>query len=1173
MEDIKIKNPWIGLESYKEGEILYGRDEDIRNLTQSVLNDTDVLLYGKSGIGKSSILNAGVIPAARRRDYLPVIIRLSHKEKDTYLRQISRAIENAILPIPTNEEGAFVLSEEEYKERNSKLKNCIREVVQCKDEGNETLYEYFHRHTFYSANDERLKLLVIFDQFEEIFTLQSSEKIKKTFFSELADLLNDIMPIALQHSDDRQETSQMVVNVDDQSNENDIFNFIDINLEEDTPQYVIDNDIHFVFTIREDFLSEFEYYSSAIPSLKHNRYGLRPINEEQAAQIILRPMPGLISKDVARLIIETVTGRDDFLLDGIPEIEVDSAILSLYLNRLYDAKQGNQITADLVRQKGGEIISEFYLEAISDLKESTIEYLEENLLNSAGRRDNLTVYDALNIGGLTEKELDTLCNKKKILRQFNYARELRIEFVHDILCPVVKAHRDERVLAKEQQKKLREEKEKQQRKLREEKERRKEIERKRELERKKNRKRLTMTIGFSVAIIVAVLSYYVLKEMDYSESYGNFTVVNGWPVGLGEQLRDKETKEKLIVYYRLTREGLLPQKLGGKPFSKVEVIAANGKKTTNQFVETPVVRVMDAELDDEKARDFANLLKKTAYWTYFSNSDTTAVSKSTAYDLDGTELYSIQYSRDDTYKSGDKKKFLQWAVFYDANGKLMMITDNGIDRMRQTVDNGIVTSCLFFTEIGTPQKNAYGTYGYQYKDSTNHLIRSQFKVDKYGNKDGAETVFEEYKYGRVTKTSLYDIEYEKGMQIYRFDNFSDTLIFNENGMLTSGTFHPADMEYKKIAFKYDDNGQPLLNAKYKDDMVNPFESKIYSYDDEGLISRIKVWKNGTGYVEKYEYPDSNTKLISIWDYENDTVKAVTAEYNEYKPDTLIEYHTKNIFSNINGTQLKEVVEYYGESGQSVIKFEVVKDKETNNLRTVYLYDSEGSIIYSEWFDYDEYGNRIARAVAGIDGTPVRCPKWDRYGVCCYKMSVLYPFNDKQGGTMISATGFNEFGEESFIQNKYYGCLSINESPYNYSNTKYLKEDTATTSAIISIAKTEVQYKKQSFLALFVHVLSKKGAFYTAKSLSNTEDGLKDGDVLIKVDNKQVFPTNGIIMERTIIDNLQVSGGNLLIARPDPEHNTYRLLKYQVRAGKCDAELHWMNITEKENERLTSSIRQ
>ena len=49
MEEKSRKNPWLGLESYQEGEILYGRDDDIRDLTQSVLNDTDTLLYGKSG--------------------------------------------------------------------------------------------------------------------------------------------------------------------------------------------------------------------------------------------------------------------------------------------------------------------------------------------------------------------------------------------------------------------------------------------------------------------------------------------------------------------------------------------------------------------------------------------------------------------------------------------------------------------------------------------------------------------------------------------------------------------------------------------------------------------------------------------------------------------------------------------------------------------------------------------------------------------------------------------------------------------------------------------------------------------------------------------------------------------------------------------------------------------
>ena len=76
MEELNSKNPWLGLESYKEGEVLYGRDDDIRDLTQCVLNDIDTLLYGKSGIGKSSILNAGILPAARRNGYIPIMVRL-----------------------------------------------------------------------------------------------------------------------------------------------------------------------------------------------------------------------------------------------------------------------------------------------------------------------------------------------------------------------------------------------------------------------------------------------------------------------------------------------------------------------------------------------------------------------------------------------------------------------------------------------------------------------------------------------------------------------------------------------------------------------------------------------------------------------------------------------------------------------------------------------------------------------------------------------------------------------------------------------------------------------------------------------------------------------------------------------------------------------------------------
>lgn len=451
MEEKKMKNPWLGLESYKEGEVLYGRDDDIRDLSQCVLNDTDTLLYGKSGIGKSSILNAGIVPAARRHGFLPVLVRFSHKEKQAYLCQIKEAIANAMIPIPLDESGnQIILSTGELKQRETELGKRIVKVIDSKDSNKESIYEFFHRHTFHDADGERIKLLIIFDQFEEIFTLQTDESSKKRFFAELADFLNDVMPTELLNEGISATESQKKT-VIGAGNFGNLFNELKLGAENNLPEYITDNEIHLVFTIREDFLSEFEYYSSAIPSLKQNRYGLRPINEEQASQIIRRPMPGLIDLSVAKLIIEKVTGRTDFELDGMPEIEVDSAVLSLYLNRLYDAKTGSQITSVLVEDKGGEIIADFYNDAISDISESTVEYLEDMLLNGQGRRDNITIFDAINDGGVTEKELDVLCNKKKILRQFNYAGDLRIEYVHDILCPVVKAHKDDRILLKQQE--------------------------------------------------------------------------------------------------------------------------------------------------------------------------------------------------------------------------------------------------------------------------------------------------------------------------------------------------------------------------------------------------------------------------------------------------------------------------------------------------------------------------------------------------------------------------------------------------------------------------------------------------------------------------------------------------------------------------------------------------
>ena len=73
---------FIGLQSYSEAQsdIFYGRDEEIDRLTNLVKANTLTIVFGKSGTGKTSLLNAGVFPRLRKDYCLPFRIRLEFND-------------------------------------------------------------------------------------------------------------------------------------------------------------------------------------------------------------------------------------------------------------------------------------------------------------------------------------------------------------------------------------------------------------------------------------------------------------------------------------------------------------------------------------------------------------------------------------------------------------------------------------------------------------------------------------------------------------------------------------------------------------------------------------------------------------------------------------------------------------------------------------------------------------------------------------------------------------------------------------------------------------------------------------------------------------------------------------------------------------------------------------
>jgi hypothetical protein len=77
---VDADNPWPGLAPFTEeqGSFFHGRDEEIRALTRLMERKALTILFGQSGLGKSSLLQAGVFPRLRAAGFLPIYIRLDH---------------------------------------------------------------------------------------------------------------------------------------------------------------------------------------------------------------------------------------------------------------------------------------------------------------------------------------------------------------------------------------------------------------------------------------------------------------------------------------------------------------------------------------------------------------------------------------------------------------------------------------------------------------------------------------------------------------------------------------------------------------------------------------------------------------------------------------------------------------------------------------------------------------------------------------------------------------------------------------------------------------------------------------------------------------------------------------------------------------------------------------
>ena len=401
--DLSAQNPWPGLRAFTENDrdFFFGRERESAELLGVVKRAHVVVLYGQSGLGKTSLLQAGLFPELKRLDFLPFRLRFDHDEEaPSFAQQIKQAL----------------ITELERAEVNAPLPS-----------EQETLWEYFHRRDvdFWGTRNRLCTPVIVIDQFEEVFTLgQKSERSSVRVTQFAADLES-----VIEHRPPESVRERL-----------------EMHPEEALAYDFQRQPVKFVLSLREDFLPLLDPLRSRMPSLLPHRFRLERMTAVQALAVIERGGRDLVEPEVAKEIVEFVsTSQRKQVVRSMERREVEPALLSVVceeLNRRRLERNQARITLDLLTEEQSGIIQSFYERAFDGIDNRVRDWVEDELLTASGYRDRAAMEDALNLG-LPQSAFDLLVDRRVLHRE---EREgvVWLELTHDLLTDPAAKSRAER---------------------------------------------------------------------------------------------------------------------------------------------------------------------------------------------------------------------------------------------------------------------------------------------------------------------------------------------------------------------------------------------------------------------------------------------------------------------------------------------------------------------------------------------------------------------------------------------------------------------------------------------------------------------------------------------------------------------------------------------------------
>ena len=158
------RNPYVGPRAFSAGDALFGRDRERRDLANLLIAERVVLLHAPSGAGKTSLIQAGLVPLLEERGFRPTAAARVKTPPPDGLHVHNPYIHSVALDLLDGKRDPGELAEIRFAE-------IITEIKPPPGEG---------------------YLVLIFDQFEELLSIDPTDwENQAVFFKELGAALQD----------------------------------------------------------------------------------------------------------------------------------------------------------------------------------------------------------------------------------------------------------------------------------------------------------------------------------------------------------------------------------------------------------------------------------------------------------------------------------------------------------------------------------------------------------------------------------------------------------------------------------------------------------------------------------------------------------------------------------------------------------------------------------------------------------------------------------------------------------------------------------------------------------------------------------------------------------------------------------------------------------------------